>query len=150
MTIGLLIEKKLAQVAWMVTAAAALNTLLNFLLIPPLGVLGAAAATAIAYMASALLTAIRAQRAHPFPMNGAKLALFLQSTWRWRAAGWRSAAAFNCSRSPAGSGCCWPTRWCCGCWACSIFGSYSSRAGAGAAAAVVALGAAAHVNRKAN
>jgi O-antigen/teichoic acid export membrane protein len=74
-TIGLLIEKKLAQAAWLVTAAAALNTLLNFLLIPPLGVLGAAAATALAYMASALLTAIRAQRAHAFPYEWRKVGL---------------------------------------------------------------------------
>jgi O-antigen/teichoic acid export membrane protein len=76
-TIGLLIEKKLAQVAWLVTAAAALNTLLNFLLIPPLGVLGAAVATAVAYLASALLTAIRAQRAHPFPYEWRKVGLIL-------------------------------------------------------------------------
>jgi O-antigen/teichoic acid export membrane protein len=76
-TIGLLIEKKLAQAAWMVTAAAALNTLLNFLLIPPLGVLGAAAATALAYMASALMTAIRAQRVHPFPYEWRKVGIIL-------------------------------------------------------------------------
>jgi len=75
--IGLLIEKKLAQAAWMVTAAAALNTLLNFLLIPPLGVLGAAAATAIAYLASALLTTIRAQRMHPFPYEWRKIGITL-------------------------------------------------------------------------
>jgi O-antigen/teichoic acid export membrane protein len=74
-TIGLLIEKKLAQVAWLVTAAAALNTLLNFLLIPPLGVLGAAAATALAYMASALMTAFHAQRVHPFPYEWRKVGL---------------------------------------------------------------------------
>jgi O-antigen/teichoic acid export membrane protein len=76
-TIGLLIEKQLAQAAWMVTAAAALNTLLNFLLIPPLGVLGAAAATAIAYLVSALMTAIRAQRVHPFPYEWRKVGITL-------------------------------------------------------------------------
>jgi O-antigen/teichoic acid export membrane protein len=74
-TIGLLIEKQLAQAAWLVTAAAALNTLLNFLLIPRLGVLGAAAATALAYLASALFTAVRAQRAHPFPYEWRKVGL---------------------------------------------------------------------------
>jgi O-antigen/teichoic acid export membrane protein len=74
-TIGLLIEKKLAQVAWLVTAAAALNTLLNFLLIPPLGVLGAAAATVLAYLASALMTAIRAQRVHPIGYEWRKVGL---------------------------------------------------------------------------
>jgi O-antigen/teichoic acid export membrane protein len=73
----LLIEEKLAKAAWMVTAAAALNTLLNFLLIPPLGVLGAAAATALAYLASALLTAIRAQRVHPFPYEWRKIGITL-------------------------------------------------------------------------
>jgi O-antigen/teichoic acid export membrane protein len=75
--IGLQIEKKLAQAAWLVTAAAALNTLLNVLLIPPLGVLGAAAATAIAYLVSALLTAIRAQRVHPLPFEWRKVGLIL-------------------------------------------------------------------------
>jgi O-antigen/teichoic acid export membrane protein len=75
--IGLLIEKKLAQAAWIVTVAAALNTLLNFLLIAPWGVLGAAAATAIAYLASALLTAIRAQRVHPFPYEWRKVSIIL-------------------------------------------------------------------------
>lgn len=79
--IGLLIEKKLAQAAWMTTAAAALNTLLNILLIPTLGVLGAALATAVAYLASALLMAIRAQRVHPFPYEwrkvGAAFAVYL-------------------------------------------------------------------------
>jgi O-antigen/teichoic acid export membrane protein len=74
-TIGLLIEKKLVQVAWLVTASAALNTLLNALLIPPLGVLGAAVATAAAYLASALLTAIRAQRAHPIGYEWRKVGL---------------------------------------------------------------------------
>ncbi len=34
--IGLQIEKKLAQVAWTTAAAAALNTLLNIMLIPTL------------------------------------------------------------------------------------------------------------------
>jgi O-antigen/teichoic acid export membrane protein len=76
-TIGLLIEKRLAQAAWIVTAAAALNTLLNFLLIAPWGVLGAASATAIAYLASALLTAIRAQRVHPFPYEWRKVSIIL-------------------------------------------------------------------------
>jgi O-antigen/teichoic acid export membrane protein len=75
--IGLLIEKKLAQAAWMVTSAAALNTLLNFLLIPPLGVLGAAAATALAYLASSLMTAIRAQRVHPLPYEWRKVGIIL-------------------------------------------------------------------------
>jgi O-antigen/teichoic acid export membrane protein len=74
-TIGLLIEKKLAQVAWLVTVSAGLNTLLNFTLIPPLGVLGAAMATAVAYMASALLTAIRAQRAHAIPYEWRKVGI---------------------------------------------------------------------------
>jgi O-antigen/teichoic acid export membrane protein len=73
--IGLLIEKKLAQAAWMTTAAAALNTLLNILLIPILGVLGAALATAVAYVTSALLTAIRAQRVHPFPYEWRKVGI---------------------------------------------------------------------------
>jgi O-antigen/teichoic acid export membrane protein len=72
-SIGLLIEKRLAQAAWMTTVAAGLNTLLNLLLIPPLGVLGAAIATAAAYLASALLTAIRAQRAQAFPYEWRKV-----------------------------------------------------------------------------
>jgi O-antigen/teichoic acid export membrane protein len=74
-SIGLLVEKKLAQAAWMTAAAAGLNMLLNLLLIPRLGVLGAASATAVAYLASALLTAGRAQRVRPFPYEWRKVGL---------------------------------------------------------------------------
>jgi O-antigen/teichoic acid export membrane protein len=55
-------------------AAAALNLGLNFLLIPPLGRMGAAWATAIAFACFALGTGILNQRFYPVPYEYAKLA----------------------------------------------------------------------------
>jgi O-antigen/teichoic acid export membrane protein len=55
-------------------AAAALNLGLNFLLIPPLGRMGAAWATAIAFAFFALGTGILNQRFYPVPYEYAKLA----------------------------------------------------------------------------
>ncbi|HVR07217.1 MAG TPA: oligosaccharide flippase family protein [Thermoanaerobaculia bacterium] len=55
-------------------AAAALNLGLNFLLIPPLGRMGAAWATAIAFAGFALGTAVLGQRFYPVPYEYGKLA----------------------------------------------------------------------------
>lgn len=72
-TVALYIEKKLGQASWTTAAAAGVNTLFNFLLIPPLGVLGAAIATAVGYLASPLLAIRVAQRARPFPYEWRKV-----------------------------------------------------------------------------
>ncbi len=55
-------------------AAAGLNLGLNFLLIPPLGRMGAAWATAIAFAGFALGTAVLGQRFYPVPYEYGKLA----------------------------------------------------------------------------
>jgi O-antigen/teichoic acid export membrane protein len=76
-SIGLLIEKKLGQAAWVTVVAALVNTLLNIVLIAMLGlgVRGASIATAVGYGASALLAAARAQRVRSFPYEWRKIAL---------------------------------------------------------------------------
>lgn len=75
--VGLFIEKRIGQMGWTIALAALLNTLLNFLLIPYLGVLGAAIATAVGYLASPLLTARAAQRLHPLPYEWNKAGIIL-------------------------------------------------------------------------
>ncbi len=67
LTIGLYIEKRLGQLSWTIGLAAAINIALNFLLIPPFGVFGAAVATATGYMISPILAAWISQRVYPLP-----------------------------------------------------------------------------------
>jgi O-antigen/teichoic acid export membrane protein len=74
-SVGLFLAKRLGRIAWSAGAAALANTLLNLLLIPPLGALGAAIATALGYAASPLLAAALAQRAHPLPFRWSRVAL---------------------------------------------------------------------------
>ncbi len=77
-TVGLYISKRLGQLNWTVSAAAAANIALNLLLIPFLGVMGAAVATAVGYVLSPLLSAFVAQRVHPFPFEwGRVLRIFV-------------------------------------------------------------------------
>lgn len=73
--IGLQIEKKLGQVAWLTATSAILNMVLSLALIPWLGILGAALASALSYVALALLSAFWAQRVHPFPYEWRKILL---------------------------------------------------------------------------
>jgi O-antigen/teichoic acid export membrane protein len=73
LTIGLYIEKRLGQLSWTIGLAAAINILLNFLLIPPLGVFGAAAATAIGYLISPFLAAWVSQRIYPLPYEWGRI-----------------------------------------------------------------------------
>jgi len=71
--IGLLIDKRTGQLGWTIAVAAIINTALNFLLIPPFGVWGAAIATAFGYFATPLLTAFVAQHYHPLPFAWGKI-----------------------------------------------------------------------------
>ncbi|GIV96665.1 MAG: hypothetical protein KatS3mg057_1322 [Herpetosiphonaceae bacterium] len=66
---GCFIEKRLGRLGWALLVAAAVNTLLNVLLIPPFGVTGAALATLLGYLAIPLFIAIVAQRTRPFPFE---------------------------------------------------------------------------------
>jgi len=78
MAVGLYIKKQVRHLGWTVVVAAGLNTLLNLLLIPRLGVMGAVIATAIGYLTAPLLTAGVAQRWHPLPYQwGKALLVFL-------------------------------------------------------------------------
>lgn len=78
MAVGLYIAKQVGHLGWTVVVAAGLNTVLNLLLIPHLGVMGAVIATAIGYLAAPLLTAVVAQRWHPLPYQwGKALLVFL-------------------------------------------------------------------------
>ncbi len=65
------------QNAWLAVStggAAIVAAIANLLLVPRFGAEGAAAATFAAYTASAVLTYIVAQRLHPLPYRGARLA----------------------------------------------------------------------------
>lgn len=70
--VGLYLEQRLAPLAWAAFAAASANTLLNLLLIPRTGVLGAAVATALGTAVAPLVTALFAQRARRLPFRWGK------------------------------------------------------------------------------
>jgi O-antigen/teichoic acid export membrane protein len=67
--VGLYLERRLAPLAWAGIAAALANTVLNLVLIPAYGVLGAAVATALGALVAPLVVAAYAQRAHPLPFR---------------------------------------------------------------------------------
>lgn len=71
---GVNLAKKSAHIGWTTMVAAAVNTLLNILLIPRWGILGAATATGIGYLSSAVILYHVAQRVYPIPYEGRKLA----------------------------------------------------------------------------
>jgi O-antigen/teichoic acid export membrane protein len=73
-SVGLYLEQRLAPLAWASAAAAVANTLLNLLLIPPYGALGASIATALGAAAAPLVAAAFAQRAHPLPFRWGRAA----------------------------------------------------------------------------
>ena len=69
---------KATQFNWVVTGgAAAVNVGLNFVLIPPYGMMGAAAATLVAYVVMFLGMTIRAQQVFPVPYQWRRLALIV-------------------------------------------------------------------------
>jgi len=75
MSIGIGRAKK-TQFNWVVTGGAALlNISLNFVLIPPYGMVGAAISTLVAYVVMFLGMAVRAQQVFPVPYQWRRIAL---------------------------------------------------------------------------
>lgn len=68
-SVGLYLSRRLGPIGWGAAAAAAVNLLLNLLLIPRYGVTGAALATALGYSATPLVVAIFAQRTRWLPFR---------------------------------------------------------------------------------
>jgi O-antigen/teichoic acid export membrane protein len=75
MSVGIARAKK-TQFNWVVTGAAALvNVALNFALIPPYGMVGAAISTLVAYLVMFFGMTIRAQQVFPVPYQWKRIAL---------------------------------------------------------------------------
>lgn len=77
LAIGLYLSKRTAHLAWTAAVGAAVNIMLNLLLVPHLGVLGAAIATPLGYLCGPVATYVVAQRARPMPYDLPRLALAL-------------------------------------------------------------------------
>jgi O-antigen/teichoic acid export membrane protein len=78
--VGAMLARR-TEVAGLATlAGASLNILLNLVLIPPMGAMGAALATALGYAAMPIMIYIWSQRLHPLPFQPGRLvvALFAQ------------------------------------------------------------------------
>jgi O-antigen/teichoic acid export membrane protein len=76
-SIGVQLGQRTVHMAWTSGLAAAVNIGLNLVLIPWIGILGAAIATLVAYAVSTALLFVVAQRAYPIPyrLRGAALAV---------------------------------------------------------------------------
>ncbi len=72
-SVGLNLRKKTQYLSVVVVGAAAVNLLLNFLLIPPWGMMGAAVATLASYLLLAVVAAIVSQCFYPFPYEWIRL-----------------------------------------------------------------------------
>jgi len=98
LAIGPMIVKQTRVLAAVALSAAALNVGLNLLLIPRIGILGAAIATFAAYGVLAILTYAVSQKSFPVPTDwrrlgivvvaGAMVALLVHAVERWMGAGW--------------------------------------------------------------
>ncbi len=77
LTTGFSIARKTGRLALMAVAAAALNIGLNFALIPPWGIVGAAVATAVAYLALTAAYYVVSQRVYHTPYEGGKIVTML-------------------------------------------------------------------------
>jgi O-antigen/teichoic acid export membrane protein len=73
---GLYIQKRTKTIMLLVLGSAALNLALNFVLVPSLGILGAAVATLVSYAALAVLTLLLGQRWLRLPFPGAAVVKF--------------------------------------------------------------------------
>ncbi len=73
-SVGLNLRKKTQYLSFIMVSAALLNLLLNFLLIPPWGMMGAAWATLVSYAFLATLTTIISQHFYPFAYEWNRLA----------------------------------------------------------------------------
>lgn len=67
--LGVMITRKTSRIAWTSGGAALLNIVLNFVLVPRLGMVGAALATVSSYGISALLLYVVSQRLYPIPFQ---------------------------------------------------------------------------------
>ena len=74
-SVGIGLALKTPLQGWTAGGAALVAVVANLLLGPRLGPFGAGLATTLAYMTSAVLTYLIAQRVHPAPFRGARLAL---------------------------------------------------------------------------
>jgi O-antigen/teichoic acid export membrane protein len=87
--VGLTLKRKTTYHALMAIIAAAVNLGLNFLWFPPYGMIGAAAATAVAFWVQSLLITGMSQRYYPIPIETSRLlklgiaglAVYVASTW---------------------------------------------------------------------
>ena len=77
LTTGLAIVRKTVHLAALAVSAATLNVVLNFVLIPPFGIVGAGLATAAGYGALALSYYWLAQRLYPTPYEPRKVVTLL-------------------------------------------------------------------------
>lgn len=71
---GIYIEKETRRLPAVTFAAAAVNVLANYILIPPFGLMGAAVATLLSYLVMAVLMGIIVRRIYPVPYETARLA----------------------------------------------------------------------------
>jgi O-antigen/teichoic acid export membrane protein len=73
MQTGIYISKRTSSIAWTMGIAALANIILNFLLIPRYGILGAAIATAAGHLIALIALYLVAQRIAPIPYHPARL-----------------------------------------------------------------------------
>ena len=73
--LGINLSLRTSLVVWTAGGAAVVATLANLVLTPRFGAEGAAAATCMGYASSAVFAYLVAQRVHPLPYRGARLAL---------------------------------------------------------------------------
>jgi O-antigen/teichoic acid export membrane protein len=70
---GIYIEKRTALLPVVTFAAAAMNVVANYLLIPPWGLMGASLATLVSYMAMAVILYVIVRRIYPVPYEWGRL-----------------------------------------------------------------------------
>ena len=75
--VGISLRKKTQYIPFIVIGAAALNLLLNFLLIPRWGMMGAAVATVLSYFALLILTYMVSQRLYPVVYEWRRIIILL-------------------------------------------------------------------------
>ena len=75
LALGIMISRKTGYLAWTAGAAALLNIVLNFLLVPRFGMVGAALATVTSFFVSAILMYVISQRYYPIPFQIKKVGI---------------------------------------------------------------------------
>jgi O-antigen/teichoic acid export membrane protein len=73
LSLGPKIAKRTWHIGWTTGVAAVINILINIILIPPLGILGAAIATLISYILLAIIVYVVGQRFYSFPIDFVRL-----------------------------------------------------------------------------